>query len=87
MQNIPPINWASHHPRLAAWIVLSLGMIGLITFEGRNVGLLARQWAALWVACVMVAGLCIWIISWEDESDTLVETTSTTETTVEESAV
>lgn len=86
MQNFPPVQWASRHPRLAAWLVLSVGMIGLITFEGRNVGLLARQWAALWIACVVVAGLCVWIISWEDESEEETDATSDTNTTEEATA-
>lgn len=86
MQNLPPVQWASHHPRLAAWLVLSVGMIGLITFEGRNVGLLGRQWAALWIACVLVAGLCIWIISWEDETEDETEAEATNETKAEEAA-
>lgn len=74
MQNLPLVNWASSHPRLAAWIVLSVGMVGLVVYEGRDVGLLATQWIALVVACVLVAGLCIWIISWEDENEESSET-------------
>lgn len=69
MQNFPPVRWASAHPRLAAWIVLSAGMIILLAIEARDVGLLLTQWLALGVACVLVAGLCIWIISWEDHDD------------------
>lgn len=61
--------WAATHPRLAAWIVLSVGMVTLLVIEARDVGLLARQWAALVVATVLVAGLCIWIISWEDDAE------------------
>lgn len=57
------------HPRLAAWIVLSVGMIVLLVIEARDVGLLPGQWIALIAACVVVAGLCIWIISWEDGDD------------------
>lgn len=78
MQNNPLFQWASTHPRLAAWIVLSTGMIALIGYEGRNVGLLPRQWLALFVACVLVAGLCIWIISWEDETDDSSEESNST---------
>lgn len=58
------------HPRLAAWIVLSIGMIVLLLIEVRNVGLLPTQIAALMVACVLVAGACIWIVSWEDDDET-----------------
>jgi hypothetical protein len=63
------MEWASKHPRLVAWLVLSVGMIGLIGFEGRDVGLRPAQWLSLFVACILVAGACIWIISWEDEVD------------------
>ncbi|MBI5960225.1 MAG: hypothetical protein HY866_15910 [Chloroflexi bacterium] len=54
-------------PRVTAWIILSLGCIGLLVYEARDVGLTAGNWIALIVATVLVAGLCIWIVSWEDE--------------------
>ncbi len=54
-------------PRLTAWIVLSLGTILLLVYEARDVGLTAGNWIALIVATIVVAGLCIWIISWDDE--------------------
>jgi hypothetical protein len=56
-------------PRLAAWIVLSLGIVILLLVEARDVGLLVGQWLALIVASVLVAGLCIWIVSWEDSEE------------------
>ncbi len=67
--NLPPVKWALLHPRIAAWIVLSLGMVILLAIEARDVGLEAGQWIALIVATVGVAGLCIWIVSWEDVDD------------------
>ncbi len=69
MQNLPFTNWAADHPRLTAWLVLSVGMVALLAIEARDVGLLPTQWLALIVATVLVAGLCIWIISSEDETD------------------
>jgi len=69
LANIPLVKWALRHPRLAAWIVLSLGMVILLLIEARDVGLLATQWAALIVATVLVAGVCVWIISWEDQDE------------------
>ncbi|MCL4247031.1 MAG: hypothetical protein KJ065_02645 [Anaerolineae bacterium] len=69
LASFPPVRWAMVHPRLAAWIVLSVGMIVLLVIEARDVGLLPGQWIALIAACVVVAGLCIWIISWEDGDD------------------
>ena len=69
LANFPPVRWAVVHPRLAAWIVLSLGMIVLLVIEARSVGLLPTQWIALIVACILVAGACIWIVSWEDSDE------------------
>jgi hypothetical protein len=77
MEKFPPVQWAARHPRLAAWIVLAVGMVALLVNEAREVGLQPSQWIALIVATVLVAGLCIWIISWEDDDETPVtETTS-----------
>ena len=63
------INWAKAHPKLTAWAVLAVGMAAIIAYEARDVGLLAGQWVALIVATVLVAGLCVWIIGWEDDED------------------
>lgn len=82
MQNIPLIQWATRHPRLAAWIVLSAGMVIMLVIEAQDVGLQPSQWLALVVATVLVAGLCIWIISWEDEAENAADgSTSTSEPT------
>jgi len=56
-----------NHPRLTAWIVLAIGMVAILVWSARDVGLLPGQWAALIVATIGVAGLCVWIIGWEDE--------------------
>ncbi len=32
-------NWIKKHPNLAAWFVLALGMVILLVFEAREVGL------------------------------------------------
>ena len=61
------LDWAKSHPRLAAWIVLGLGMDAMVAYEARDVGLQAGQWVALIVATTLVAGLCVWIIGWEDD--------------------
>lgn len=80
-ERIPGVRWAAMHPRLTAWVVLSAGMIILLVIEARDVGLLATQWAALVAACILVAGACVWIISWEDEDETPVaETADSTDT-------
>ena len=62
----PLVNWAEEHPRLAAWAVLSVGIITLLVIEAWNVGLQPTQWLAIIIATILVAGACIWIVSWED---------------------
>ncbi len=57
------------HPRLAAWLVLAIGMVVILIWSARGVGLLLGQWAALIVATIGLAGLCVWIIGWEDEEE------------------
>jgi len=59
--------WASRHPRLTAWAVLAVGMVIILVLSARNVGLEAMQWAALIVATILLAGLCVWIIGWDDD--------------------
>ncbi|HLB46716.1 MAG: hypothetical protein AABZ58_05305 [Chloroflexota bacterium] len=63
------LDWAKAHPKLSAWIVLGVGMAAIIAYEARDVGLLVGQWIALIVATVLVAGLCVWIIGWEDDEE------------------
>lgn len=59
----------NQHPRLAAWLVLAVGMVVILVWSARDVGLLPAQWAALIVATIGLAGLCVWIIGWEEEGD------------------
>lgn len=65
----PILEVAQRHPRLTAWLMLALGMDGMVAYEAREVGLLPGQWVALLVATTLVAGLCVWIIGWEDDED------------------
>lgn len=62
-------NWISHHPNITAWIVLAVGMIAILLYEARDVGLQGLQWFWLIVITVLVAGLCVWIISWGDDDE------------------
>lgn len=62
-------NWVKRHPNLSAWFVLALGMVALLLYEAREVGLTTGQWFWLIVVTVLVAGACIWIVSWGDEED------------------
>jgi len=75
------IAFADRRPRLTAWIVLSVGIVVLLLIEARDVGLLLGQWIALIVASVLVAGLCIWIVTWEDSEETAAVEGTTAATT------
>lgn len=63
------LNWFRTHPRLGAWLALGLGMDLIVAYEARDVGLAAGQWLALIVATTLVAGLCVWIIGWDDDDE------------------
>ncbi|MCX6032390.1 MAG: hypothetical protein NT169_24250 [Chloroflexi bacterium] len=56
----------SAHPNLVSWALLAVGMVLIVVIAARNVGFQAGQWAALIAATIGLAGLCVWIISWED---------------------
>jgi len=79
------LKFADQRPRLTAWIVLSLGIVILLMVEARDVGLLIGQWIALIVASVLVAGLCIWIVTWEDSDETTEPASATPAVTTPES--
>jgi len=57
--------FVNQHPNLAAWIALALGMVVLLLIAVRHVGLLPGQVLALVVVTILLAGLCVWIISLE----------------------
>lgn len=60
---------AGQHPRITAWIALAIGMVLILLWASKDVGLLPTQLLALAVATVVLAGLCVWIIGWEDEPE------------------
>jgi hypothetical protein len=57
------------HPNLTAWLVLATGMVAILLWEARDVGLEGMQWFWLIVVTILVAGACIWIISWGDDDE------------------
>jgi hypothetical protein len=57
--------FATQHPNLSAWIALAVGMVIMLLIAVRHVGLLPGQILALVVVTVLLAGLCVWIISLE----------------------
>ncbi len=60
-------SFAGQHPRIVAWIALAIGMVIILLWAAKDVGLLPTQLLALAVATVVLAGLCVWIIGWEDD--------------------
>ena len=57
------------HPNLLSWLLLAIGMVIIVVIAARDVGFKPAQWAALIGATVGLAGLCVWIISWEDHDE------------------
>lgn len=66
-------NLIMNHPNLSAWFVLALGMVVILIFEARSVGLQPLQWFWLILITILVAGACIWIISWGDNDESLAD--------------
>jgi protein-S-isoprenylcysteine O-methyltransferase Ste14 len=62
-------NWTGRHPRLTAWAVLAVGMVIILLWAAKDVGLLMGQWIALVAVTILLAGLCVWIIGWETDED------------------
>ncbi len=65
----PIKNWIKSHPNLTAWIALAIGMVAILVWEARDVGLQGMQWFWLILVTILVAGACIWIISWGDDEE------------------
>ncbi len=58
-------SFVDEHPFLTMWAVLSVGMVAIFLVTSRHVALLPSQRLFMALACVATAGLCTWIISWE----------------------
>ena len=61
--------FAGAHPRITAWIALAVGMVVILVWSAKDVGLLPTQMLALVIATILLAGLCVWIIGWEDNEE------------------
>jgi len=57
--------WVDEHPFLSMWAILAVGMVAIFLITARNVELLLTQRLFMALACVALAGLCTWIVSWE----------------------
>jgi hypothetical protein len=56
---------AGRRPFITAWVVLAIAMVAVLLWASKDVGLLPGQLAALVVTTILLAGACVWIISWE----------------------
>jgi hypothetical protein len=63
------VSLAGRHPRISAWIGLAIAMVLILLWAAKDVGLLPTQLLALVIATIVLAGLCVWIIGWEDEAE------------------
>ncbi len=57
--------WVDEHPFLSMWAILAVGMVAIFLLTSRDVDLLPTQRLFMAIACVLLAGLCTWIVSWE----------------------
>jgi hypothetical protein len=63
------VEFYNKHPKLVAWAVLAIGMVVMLLWSAKDVGLLPAQTVALVIATIGLAGLCVWIIGWEDSDE------------------
>jgi hypothetical protein len=57
--------FVARHPFLVAWAVLAVGMVIMLLYAAKDVSLLPTQVVALIVATILLAGACVWILTWE----------------------
>lgn len=63
-------SFANARPKTAAWIFLSLCMVTILVISAPKDGTLTPgNWIFLILATIGLAGLCAWIIGWEDGED------------------
>lgn len=58
-------DFARAHPQLAAFIGLAVAMVTVVLIAAKDVTLGPGQRATLVISTIVLAGLCVWIISWE----------------------
>jgi len=57
--------FVERHPMVVAWAILAVGMVAMLLYAARDVSLLPSQVVALVVATILLAGGCVWILTWE----------------------
>lgn len=62
-------NVVERHPHLTAWAALAVGMVIILLAALRDVALQPGQVGVLIISTILVAGLCVWIISWEEDGE------------------
>ncbi|MEM7032978.1 MAG: hypothetical protein AAF629_25735 [Chloroflexota bacterium] len=63
-------NFANNHPNLTSWLILAVGMVIILIWTAQDVGFTTQQWVAIIITTILLAGACVWIISWgEDEEE------------------
>ena len=75
-----------NHPQIISWIVLAIGMVIILVWSARDVGFTSSQWVALIITTILLAGACVWIIGWEDDEETDIESEEDKEGKVGEGA-
>jgi hypothetical protein len=58
-----------NHPQITAWIALAIGMVIILIWSARDVGFTPKQWTALIVTTILLAGACVWIIGWGEDDE------------------
>ena len=61
--------YVDEHPQIVSWIVLAIGMVIILIWSAKDVGFTTRQWAAVIITTILLAGACVWIIGWGDDDE------------------
>ncbi len=65
----PLVDWVKAHPYITAWIVLAIGMVIMLLASSQHAGLQPSQLAFLVLMTILLAGACVWIITWDSDDD------------------
>jgi dephospho-CoA kinase len=58
-------DWIQAHPGVTMWAALALGMVLIFWFTSLDAGMRLSQRLFVSLVCVLLAGLCTWIVNWE----------------------
>ena len=59
------VQFVRQHPRITSWLALAVGMVAMLLYSAKDVGLLPTQLLSMVIATILLAGACVWIINWE----------------------